>query len=132
MSGDCFIFGGFGGWEVFLVGEFVPCLVYVCVVVVIGLGSFVYSWDAGSVSVVARVDRASWSLGWGRGLSPVCSFACIVVAFSIRICVCPVGVVCDSSILVQSSSPSSHRGAKCFKSLCAYRRGWPRVRSSLA
>ena len=39
----------------------------VCVVVVIGLGSFVYSWDVGSVSVVARVDRGNSSLGWGRG-----------------------------------------------------------------
>jgi hypothetical protein len=28
MSGDCFIVGGSGGWEVFLVDEFVPCLVY--------------------------------------------------------------------------------------------------------
>ena len=27
MSGDCFVFGGFDGWEVFLVDEFVPCLV---------------------------------------------------------------------------------------------------------
>ena len=24
MSGDCFVFGGFGGWEVFLVDKFVP------------------------------------------------------------------------------------------------------------
>ena len=40
-------------------------------VVVIGLGSFVCSWDAGSVSVVARVDNAMSSLGCGRGLSPV-------------------------------------------------------------
>ena len=28
MSGDCFIVGGFGGGEVFLLDEFVPCLVY--------------------------------------------------------------------------------------------------------
>ena len=108
----------------------VSCMV--CEVVVIGLRSFVYSWDAVSVSVLARVNRANSSLGWGRGLSPVCSFACIVVAFSIRICVCPDVVVCDSSILVQSFSPCSHRGAKCFKSLSAYRRGWHWVRSSLA
>jgi hypothetical protein len=104
----------------------------VCVVDVVGLGSFVYSWDAGNVSVVARVDRANSSLGWGRGLSPMCSFACIAVAFSIWICACPDVVVCDSSILVKSFSPSSHRGAKCFKSLSAYHRGWHRVRSSLA
>ena len=75
----------------------VSCMVYV--VVVIGLGSFVYSWDAGSVSVVAWVDRADASLGWGRGLSPVCRFACIAVAFSIWIFVCPDVVVCVSSIL---------------------------------
>jgi hypothetical protein len=43
----------------------VSCMV--CVVVVIGLGSLVCSWDAGSVSVVARVDRANSSLGLGRG-----------------------------------------------------------------
>ena len=58
----------------------------VCVVVVVGLESFVYSWDAGSMSVVARVDRANSSLGWGRGLSPEYSFACIAVAFSIWMC----------------------------------------------
>ena len=35
----------------------------VCVVFVFGLGSFVCSWYAGVVSVVARVDRAM--LVWG-------------------------------------------------------------------
>ncbi len=30
----------------------------VCVVVVVSLGSFVRSWDAGCISVAARVDRA--------------------------------------------------------------------------
>ena len=104
----------------------------VCVVVVIGLGSLVYSWDTGSVSVVARVDRPNSSLGWGRGLSPVCSFAFIAVAFSIWICVCPDAVVCDYRNLVKTFSPSSHRGAKYFKSLFAYRRGWHRARRSLA
>jgi hypothetical protein len=103
-----------------------------CVVVVIGVGSFVCSWDAGSVSVVARVDMAMSSLGCGRGLSPLCIFACIDVALSIRSCVCPDDVVRDSSILVQSLTPSSHRGAKCFKSLFAYLRGWHLVRDSLA
>ncbi len=34
-----------------------------CVVVVMGLGSLVCSWDAGSVSVVAIDDRASSRLG---------------------------------------------------------------------
>jgi hypothetical protein len=57
------------------------------VVVVMGLGSLVCSWDAGSVNVVASVDRASSSLGCGRGLPPECSFACTAVAFSIRSCV---------------------------------------------
>jgi len=28
VGGDCLIVGGFGSWEVFLVDEFVPCLVY--------------------------------------------------------------------------------------------------------
>ena len=104
----------------------------VCVVVVNGLGSLICSWDAGSVSVVARVDRANYSLGWGRGLSPVCSFACTAVALSIWSCVCPDDVVCVFSILVQSLTPSPHRGAKCFKSLSAYRRSWHRARTSLA
>ena len=81
---------------------------------------------------MARVDRANFSLGWGRGLSPVCSFAYTAIAFRNWICVCPDAVVCDSNILVQSFNPSSHRGAKCCKSLSAYRRGWHRVRSSLA
>jgi len=81
-------------------------------IVVLGLRSFVCSWDAGRVSVVARVDRAMSSLGWGRVLSPLCSFACTDVALSIRSCVCPDDVVRDSSILVQSLTPSSHRGGQ--------------------
>ena len=104
----------------------------VCVVVVIGVGSFVCSWDAGSVSVVARVDKVMSSLGCCRGLSPLCSFACIAIALSVRSCVCPDDVVRDSSILVQSLTPSSHRGAKCFKSLSTYLIDWHLVRSSLA
>ena len=72
----------------------------VCVVVVIGLGSFVCSWDAGSVSVVARVDKEMSSLRCGWGLSPLCIFACIGVVLSIRNCVCPDDVVRDFSILV--------------------------------
>ena len=100
-----------------------------CVVVVISLGSLLCSWVAGNVSVVASVDNAIASLGWGRGSSPECSFACTVVALSISSCVWPVGVVCDSSIWVHSLIPSSQRGAKCFRSLSAYRRGWHLVRS---
>jgi hypothetical protein len=87
----------------------------VCVVAVIGLESFVCSWNAGSVSVVARVIKAMSSLGGGRGLSPLCSFACIAYAFSIRSCVCPDDVVRDSSILVQSLTPSSHRGPSVLR-----------------
>ena len=58
-----------------------------CVVVDISLGSLVCSWDAGSVIVVASVDRAISSLGWGRGLSPECSFACTAAALSISSCI---------------------------------------------
>ena len=28
VSNDCFIVGGFGGWEVFMIDVFVPCFVY--------------------------------------------------------------------------------------------------------
>jgi hypothetical protein len=92
----------------------------------------VCSWDAGSISVAAGVDRAMSSLRWGRGLSPLRSFACTVVTLSIWSCVYPENVVRDSSILVRSLTPFSHRGAKCVKSLSAYLRGWDWVRSCLA
>ena len=95
----------------------------VCVVVTVGLGSLWCSWCAGCVSVVARVDRAISSFGGGWGLSPVCRLACIALAFSICICVCPVAVICFSKRLVQSHTPSSHKGARCFRSRSAYRRG---------
>jgi len=64
------------------------------------------SWDVGSISVVAKVDRAVSSLDWGRGLSPLSSFAFTVLALSIWSCVCPDGVVRVSSILFQSITPS--------------------------
>ena len=80
----------------------------ICDVVVVGLGSLVCSWDDGSVSVAARVDRAVSSLGWGRGLSPLCSFACTAITLSIWSCVCPDDVVRDYSILVQSLTLSTH------------------------
>ncbi len=102
----------------------------ICVAVVVGLGSFVCSWDVDSISVAARVDRAMFSLGWGRDLSPLCSFACTAIALSIWSCFCPVDVVLVSSILVQSPPPS-HRGARCIKSLSTYRRGWHWVRGCL-
>jgi len=54
--------------------------------------------------VVARVDRAMSSLGWGRGSSPQCSFASTAVALSIRSYVCPDDVVFNSSILVPPPS----------------------------
>ena len=104
----------------------------VCVVVVIDFCSFLCSWDAGIASVVARVDRAMSSLRWGRGLPPLCSSACTAVALSIRSCDCPGDILRDCSLLVQSLTPFSHNGAKCFKSLSAYLRGWHLVRSSLA
>ncbi len=85
--------------------------------------------DVGYISVAARVDRAMSSLGWGQGLSPLCSFACTAVALSIWSCACPDDVVRVSSIFVQSLTPSSHREARCFNSLFAYRRGWHWVRS---
>jgi len=77
----------------------------VCVVVVVGLGRFLCPWAASSGSVVARVDRAMSSLGWGRGLSSLCSFACTAATLSISSCVCPDDVVRDSRILVQSLTP---------------------------
>jgi hypothetical protein len=63
--------------ESLIVGRF-SWLVYlchvsgiICVDVVMCLGSFLCSWNASSISVAARVDRAVASLGWGRGLSPL-------------------------------------------------------------
>ena len=95
----------------------------ICDVVVVGLGSLMCSWDAGDISVAARVDMAVSSVGWGRGLSPLCSFACTAITLSIWSCVCPDGVIRVYSILVQLLTPSSHRGAKCLKSLYAHLRG---------
>ena len=50
---------------------------------VLCLGSLLCSWYAGSISVVARVDMVVFSLGWGQGLSPLCSVACTVDALRI-------------------------------------------------
>ena len=72
----------------------------ICVGVVMCLGSFLCSWYVGSIRVAARIDRAVSSLWWGRGLSPLCSFACTVVTLSIWRCVCAVGVLRVSSISV--------------------------------
>jgi hypothetical protein len=38
--------------------------------------------------------------------------------------VCPSHVVCFSSIGVQSETPSSHRGARCFSNLSEKLSGW--------
>jgi len=108
----------------------VACMI--CVGGVMWLGSLVCSWDAVSIRVAARVDRAMSSSWLGRGLCPLCSYACTVVTLNILICVCPEGVVLISRILVQSLTPFSHRGARCFNSLSAYLRGWHRFRSCLA
>jgi len=101
----------------------------ICDVVVVDLGSFMCSWDASSISVVARVDRAVFSLGWGRDLFPLCSFACTAVMLSVWSCVCPDGVIRVYIIQIQSLTPSSHRWAKFFKSVSAYLRDWHWVRS---
>ncbi len=66
--------------EVLIVGRFCwfmyVCHVswMICDVAAVGLGSLVCSWDDGSIRMASRVDRAVSSLGWGRGLSPLCSF----------------------------------------------------------
>ena len=58
-------------------------------------GSFRCSWEDGSVGVALSVDKVSssrWLLG--RCWSPFCWLACIAASFSMRMSVCPVGVVC--------------------------------------
>ncbi len=75
------------------------------------LGHLTCSWDADSSSVAARVDRDMSSLVWDRDLFPLCSFASTVGALSIWSCVCLDGVIRVSSIVLQSLTPSSHRGA---------------------
>jgi hypothetical protein len=57
-----------------------------------------------------RVDRAMSSLMWGRDLSPLCRFACTAIALRILSYACPDGVIRISCIVVQSLTPSSHRG----------------------
>ena len=80
-------------------------------------GSFRCSWDAGSVRVVLSVVSAVSRLLFGRCWSPLCSLACIAFAFSIYMSVCASGVVCLSRIGVQSDTPSSHMGTRCFSTL---------------
>ena len=50
--------------------------------IVVAFGRFTCSWDDGSVKVTLRVDSASSKLLLVRCLSPLCSLACITVAFS--------------------------------------------------
>jgi hypothetical protein len=86
----------------------VACVIRVCVV---GFwGSLWCSWDARSVRVAARVDRSVPSLLVGRDLSPLYSFACIVVALSMWNRVCPCGVIRFSNNVVQYLTPSFHMG----------------------
>jgi hypothetical protein len=72
------------------------CITWVCVVV--SFRSLRCSRSVGSASVALRVDRVVSRLLLGRVLSPQCSLACIAVAFSMYIWVCPFGVVRFSSI----------------------------------
>ena len=46
--------------------------------------------------------------------------------------VCPAGVVCFSRIGVQSETPSSHRGTRCFSSLSEKLSGWHWFRSCIS
>jgi hypothetical protein len=87
----------------------------ICGVVVVGLGILICSWDASSFSVAARVYRAVSSLGWNRGLSPLCSFMCTDVTLGIWSCVCPDSVIRAYSILVLSLTPSPHRGPSVLR-----------------
>ncbi len=96
----------------------------ICVCVVVCLGNLLCSWTAGSNSLAAVDNRVVPSLVWGRALSPLCSFACTVVALSIWSCVYPDGVVRFSIIVVHTLTPSSRRGAMYFNSICGYLRGW--------
>ena len=84
------------------------CRTWACVVVSFGI--LRCSWSARSASVALRVDSVVSRLLLGRVLSPHCSLASIVVAFSMYIWVRLFGVVRFSSIGVHSLTPSSHRG----------------------
>ena len=95
-----------------------------CVCVIAYLVSLWCSWDSGSASDDLRIDSAASRLVVGRGLSPLCSLACSAVALSFYIWVCPCGGVQFSSNGVYSLTPSSQRGAKYFRSLPTYLRGW--------
>ncbi len=81
----------------------------ICVCVVVCVGSLLCSWDVGRCSVVDRVDRVVSSLVGGRGLSPLCSFACTAGELRILSCVRPDYVIRVSSIL-SSHSPSTPIG----------------------
>ena len=67
--------------------------------------------------MVRRDDMASSRLLLMRCWSPQLSLAWNALVWSMRTSVCPVVVVCFSRIGVQSMTPSSHNGAKCFSNL---------------
>ena len=52
-----------------------------------------------------------------RCWSPHLRLAWIVLVWSIRTSVCPVGDMCFSRMGVQFVTPSSHNGARCFSNL---------------
>ena len=73
---------------------------YFCDLDVVGFGSFICSWDVGSVIVVLSVVSAISRLLLGRCWSPLCSLACIAFAFIMYMLVCPSDVACFSRICV--------------------------------
>ena len=99
---------------------------------IVSLGSLRCSWYVGSASVALTVDSASSRLLFGRCLSPLCSLACMVVAFNMYMRVCPSGVVHFSSIGVHSFTLFSQKGAMRLSSLSQYLSGWHWFRSCLA
>jgi len=85
VGDNCIVVGVFDGVEVFLVYVHVPCRVDDIVGDVVCLGSLLCIWDACSIRVAARVNRAISSLWLSRGLSLLCSFAGIVVTLVFRL-----------------------------------------------
>ncbi len=72
------------------------------------------------------------SLLLGRDWSPFGRLACVADVLLMWICVDLVGDVLFFSIAVQSLTPSSQRGARCFRSLLAYLSGRQCSRRCLA
>jgi hypothetical protein len=80
-------------------------------------GTLRCSWDVWNVRVALSVVSAVSKLLFGRCWSPLCSLTCIAFVFSMYMSVCPSGAFCFSRIGVQSDTPSSYRGAKCYSIL---------------